>query len=224
MFIWATRQASLLTMRALFYLGLFTFVVLLHVAVTSALRGQGWPGGAALAVSGALVLAVVLGANHLADREIKRRAAARDAARAAARLPEGPCCVVWRSGEGEAAMPWTLAKPLRAAYPPLAKRFGIEGMVIVDFEIGADGAAKHIHCVDAWPSDLFFRAAARALEAAEFIPNPAFKPRFGVSYRMPFVFRIAGAAALKDRGQKALPHRPALIAAVRAVEQLRKRA
>lgn len=223
MFVWATRQASVLTLRALFYVGLFVSVVLLHVAVTSALRAGGWPGGPALAVSGVLVLVLVLSANYLADRAIKRRAAAREAERVALGLPDGPCCVVWRQGSaGEAAMPWDLERPLRAPYPKLAKRFGVEGVAVVDFEIGVDGAAKHIHCVDAWPSDAFFTAAAHALGQAKFIAKPDRAPRFGASYRMPFVFRIAGAAKLKDRGRKALPHRPVLFAAARAVEQLRK--
>lgn len=115
-------------------------------------------------------------------------------------------------------MPWDLVAPLRAPYPQLPQRLGIEGYAIVDFEIGADGAPKHIACVDAWPTDLFFEAAATALRQARFAVKPGERARFGASYRMPFVFRISGAAKLQDRGRRALPHRPFVIGAVRAAE------
>lgn len=225
MFVWATRAVSVLGLRALFYVSLFLAVVVLQVAATSGLRALGLSPGMSLSISGFLVLGVVLTANYGAGILIKRRAAAREAERRAMKLPDGPCCVVWKSGgEGEAPMPWDLVGALRAPYPPLARRLGVEGVAIVDFEIGADGAPRHIHCVDAWPSDVFFEAAAAGLRACHFTPKPGAKARFGASYRMPFVFRISGAARLKDQGRKALPHRPALIAAARAVEQLRKRA
>lgn len=224
MFVWATRQASILTLRALFYVSLFTFVVLLQIAATSAFRSMGWAPGPSIAVAGALVLAVVLSANYGAEIVRRRRAAARERERGALKLPDGPCCVVWKPGQGEAAMPWELTAPLRAPYPKLARRFGIEGVAVVDFEIGADGAPKHIACVDAWPSDVFYQAAATALAASRFVQKPGASPRFGTSFRMPFVFRIEGAARLKDRGKRALPHRPALFAAAKAVDQLRKRA
>lgn len=221
MFVWATRTASAFALRALFYVGLFLFVVALHVGVTTSLRAFGWNGGASLFVSGVIVLVVVLGANFIAGRLHARRAAAHEAERARLGLPDGPCCVVWRAaapGQEAAAMPWDLTAPLRAAYPPLAKRFGIEGVAIVDFEIGADGAPRHIACIDAWPSDIFYDAAAAALRQAHFVVRPGETARFGASYRMPFVFRIAGAAHLKEAGRRALPHRPFVLGAVKAAE------
>ncbi len=225
MFVWATRRASIITLRALFYVSLFFAVVVLQVAGVTTLRGMGWNGGLSLTVSGALVLALVLAANYGAEQVRKRRAAAREAERARLGLPEGPACVVWRAGAGdEEAMPWTPLAPLRAPYPPLARRLGVEGVAVVDFEIGADGAPRHIHCVDSWPSEVFFEAAQLALKDARFEEKPGKKARFGVSYRMPFVFRIAGFAQIKEHGRRALPHRPALFAAARAVEQLAKRA
>lgn len=223
MFVWATRTLSVFALRGLFYLGLFLAVVVLHIAVTSALRAEGWNPGAALAVSGGLVLATVLGGNYAAGELRRRRAISREVARLALGLPEGPCCVVWRAKDDAktSAMPWDLATPLRAPYPPLARRLGVEGVAVVDFEIGADGAPKNIHCIDAWPSDVFFHAAAAALREARFTIKPGRKARFGRSFRMPFVFRIAGAARLKDKGRRALPHRPVVIAAMRAAERLR---
>lgn len=221
MFIWATRTASVYAARALFYVGLFLFVVALQVGVTTSLRGFGWSAGLSLLVSGAVVLGVVLGANYAAERYRRRREAEREAERARLGLPDGPCCVVWGKGEGggeEAQMPWDLVVPLRAPYPKLPQRLGVEGVAIVDFEIGADGAPRHVACVHAWPSDIFFDAAAAALKEARFAIKPGENARFGTSYRMPFVFRIAGAAKIRESGRRALPHRPFVIGAVKAAE------
>jgi TonB family protein len=118
-------------------------------------------------------------------------------------LPGGPCCVVWRAAEGghrDDAMPWRLAAPLRARYPRLARRLGVEGVAVAEFEVGSDGRAKNLHCVYAWPSDVFYEAAQEALAHARFEPKPDLRVRYGASYRMPFVFRIAGAARLSEKG------------------------
>ncbi len=225
MLIWATRTFSALTLRAAFYGGLFLVVAVAQVAITSALRTANWPPGFALAASGAVVLAIVLVGVQLGEFLGERRAARREMLRIKQGLPAGPCCVVWRAAEGEAAdMPWELVGDLRAAYPKLARRFGIEGFAVVDFEINSEGAAKNIHCVDAWPSDVFYQAARQAMAHAKFKHTGDFLPRFGASYRMPFVFRISGAARLKERGHRARPRRPALQAAVQAVEKLRRSA
>lgn len=225
MFVWATRTVSILALRALFYIGLFLFVVVLQVAVTSGLRALGLSPSISLLVSGVVVLVTVLSANFWASRAQLRFQTRHERARAAQGLPDGPCCVLWKTDQGgEAPMPWSLTAPIRAPYPRIAKRFGVEGLAIVDFEVGADGAPKHFSCVDVWPSDVFYKAAVQSLREARFEVKPGAAPRFGASYRMPFVFRIAGAARLKDRGKNALPHRPVVMAAVRAAEQLAKRA
>lgn len=225
MLIWATRTFSALTLRAAFYGGLFLIVAIAQVGVTSSLKALGWNGGLALAVSGAVVLGIVLVGVQLGEWIGERRAAAREIERMRLGLPGGPCCVVFRAGEGgEADMPWSLVGHLRAAYPKLARRLGVEGFAVVDFEISAEGAPKNIHCVDAWPSDVFYDAAKAALLEAKFEPKEGVKPRFGASYRMPFVFRIAGAARLKERGHRARPARPKLKAVAQTVEKLRKSA
>lgn len=226
MLVSATRTVSVYTLRALFYGFLFVAVAIVHVAITTALRSAGWQGGVSLFVSGAAVLAVVLVLVNLADFIGEKRAAWRELQRMKQGLPVGPCCVIWRAGdaEGEADMPWDVVGHLRARYPKLARRLGIEGYAMVDFEINAQGAAKNIHCIDAWPSDVFFEAAREALSHAKFEPKPDVHPRFGASFHMPFVFRIAGAARLKDRGRHARRLRPALRAAGEAVDRLRKSA
>ncbi|MGE0597421.1 MAG: energy transducer TonB [Hyphomonadaceae bacterium] len=224
MLVSTTRTVSAIALRAGFYAGLFFVVALVHVAITSALRAAGWGGGASLFVSGAAVLGVVLVLVNAADYVRERRAARRELERMRQGLPSGPCCVVWRVGEGEADMPWEPIGQIRARYPALARRLGVEGVAIVEYEISAEGAPKNVHCVYAWPSDVFYDAAREALAHARFKPKLEANVRFGAAYRMPFVFRIAGAAKLKDSGRRARTLRPAVIAAERAVEKLRRSA
>ena len=118
-------------------------------------------------------------------------------------------------------MPWEPIGHVRARYPKLARQLGVEGVAIAEFEVGVDGRAKNIHCVDAWPSDVFFTAAREALQHARFQPKFDEHVRFGASYRMPFVFRISGATKLADRGRRARKLRPAVAAAQQAVERIR---
>jgi TonB family protein len=226
MLVSATRTLSALATRAIFYAGLFVIVAIVHVAITTALRTSGWNGGAALLVSGGAVLAVVLVLVNLADFIGERRAAARELQRVKQSLPSGPCCVVWRGNASaeEAEMAWKPASPMRARYPKLARRLGVEGVALVEFEISAQGRAKGIACLDAWPSDVFFASAREALEHTQFELSGDVHPRFGESFRMPFVFRIDGAARLRDRGKRARPLRPALAAASDVVSKIRSNA
>lgn len=224
MLISATRTVSALTLRGLFYGALFLVVVIVHVALTAALRRLGWNGGAALFASGAVVLGVVLVLVNVADWVREKRAAAREIERMRQGLPGGPCCVIWRGAESDSDMPWDVAGALHARFPALARRLGVEGVAVVEFEITASGAAKNIHCVYAWPSDVFFEAAREALSQTRFQAKPAVEIRYGASYRIPFVFRIAGAARLRDAGRRARPLRPVLRAAQEAVQRLRRSA
>ncbi len=229
MLVRATRNASALAMRVLMLAALFVAVVLLHLAVTGALREFGLQGGAALFVSGAAVLALVLLLLTFSDWARERYASYVEVQRMRAGLPSGPCCIVWRAAEAEPdddddGMDWEPIGPLRARYPKLARRLGVEGMAIAEFEVNAEGRAKNINCVDAWPSDTFYEAAREALAHARFELKPDLHPRFGQSYRMPFVFRIAGAARLKETGRRARKLRPRLQAAAQAVEKLNRSA
>ncbi|UPT62304.1 MAG: energy transducer TonB [Hyphomonadaceae bacterium JAD_PAG50586_4] len=135
--------------------------------------------------------------------------------------------MVWRApettvAEDDESMPWEVIGPLRARYPKLARRLGVEGVAIAEFEVTTDGRAKNIACVDAWPSDVFYDAAREALEHVRFQPKFDVHVRFGASYRIPFVFRISGAAKLKEQGRRARKLRPSLHAAQQAVEKLRR--
>jgi TonB family protein len=225
MLVQATRTLSTLTLRALFYGALFVVVFILHLGFATALREQGWGGSASLLTSGAAVLGLVLLVVNVTEWVREKRAAHREMQRVKQRLPSGPCCVVWKNvepaQESEDAMPWEVAGPLRARYPKLARRLGVEGVAVAEFQIGPGGVVKNVHCVYAWPSDVFFDAAREALLVAKFQPKPDTHVRFGGSFRMPFVFRISGASKLRDHGRRARKLRPALHAAQQAVEKLR---
>jgi len=228
MLVRATRTLSTLTLRALFYGALFVAVVIVHLALTGALRAQGWGPGPSLFASGAVVLVIVLVALHAVDWLRSKRAARREHLSQEQGLPGAPMCVVWNAADApeaseraDDAMPWEVVGPLRARYPKLARRLGVEGVAVVSFEVGADGCAKSIHCVDAWPSDVFYDAAREALQHARFQLKDDIHPRFGASYRMPFVFRIAGATKLRDHGRRARQLRPALAAAQQAIDKLK---
>ena len=221
MLVQVTRTASALTARVLFYGALFLFVVVAHLALTTVLRQQGWTAAAAVTASGGGVLAAVLVLVNAADWVRERRIKWREAQRLRHRLPVGPCCVVWReTAGGDQVMPWKTVGPVRARFPSLARRLGVEGLAVVEFEVGADGRAKNFACVDAWPSDMFYTAAREALMHARFQPKFDEHMRFGASYRMPFIFRIAGASRVSERGQRARRLRPGLQAVRQMVQKL----
>ena len=67
MLVRATRTLSTWVLRALFYAVLFLVVVVVHVALTTALRQHGWNGSLSLLVSGAAVLFLVLTLVQAAD-------------------------------------------------------------------------------------------------------------------------------------------------------------
>ncbi|MEQ1812132.1 MAG: TonB family protein [Terricaulis sp.] len=236
MLIRTTRTLSTWAMRALFYAALFGVVVIAHLAISGILRAQGLGSGVALLVAGAAVLVLVIVVTNAAEWLRDRLRERREMQRVQQRLPIGPCCVIWNAPEEKSVrqllaeeeaddsdMPWDVVGPLRARYPKLARRLGVEGLAIAEFEVGADGRAKNINCVDAWPSDVFYHAAREALQHAKFKPKDV-HIRFGASYKMPFVFRINGASKARDAGRRARTLRPTLLAAQQAVENLRQQA
>lgn len=196
----ATRRAVGLTVTAGILVVVFLLVIVLHSAVTGALRNAGLPGGTAMLASGAIVFAVVVGGFGAWNAWLAMDRARAQDERDRLQLPDGPCCVIWRGGE-EAEMPWTLTAPAQVHFPNIARRFGIEGFAVVDFDITPEGRVKNIHCIDVWPSPIFYAAAKAALKDARFEVRPGATPRFGPSYRMPFVFRIQGSARVTDRGR-----------------------
>ena len=208
MIIRATRNFSQATFRVAFYIGLFVLVVVAQVGVSSGLRVIGWSPGMALVVSGAVVLASVLLAMHAYEVAMRRRALALERDRIKYNYPEGGCCVLWSNdlvGSGPRLEEfWTPEKKLAAPFPKSAWTLGVEGYAILEFEMSAEGRAKNIHCVDAWPSEAFYEAARRAITETQFRIQDGAQVRFGVSYKMPFVFRIADDARMEYELQRKL--------------------
>lgn len=198
----ATRRAVGFTVAGVFLVVIFVLVLVLHGAVTGALRNAGVPGGTALLLSGMIVFGVVVGGFGAWNAWLAFDRARAEDERDRLQLPDGPCCVIWRGGD-EAEMPWALTSPVDLHFPKIARRFGIEGFAVVDFDITPEGRVKNIHCIDVWPSPIFYAAAKAAMKDARFEVRPGATPRFGPSYRMPFVFRIQGSARVTDRGRKA---------------------
>jgi TonB family protein len=198
----ATRRATDLAGGLLFLAVVFVGVIVLQGAVNGALRNAGVAGGLALLLSGAAAFGAVVGGFGFYRFWGAMTARRADAERERLGLPDGPTCIVWRGEEG-AEMPWALTQPIRVHFPKIARRFGIEGVAVVEFDIAPEGQVKNIHCIDAWPADIFYDAAHAALKDARFVVRDGERPRFGPSYRMPFVFRIQGAARVTDRGRRA---------------------
>lgn len=220
MLISASRAIPRMLARALFYSALFLVVVVVHSGLTGGLVQQGAPGALAQTVSGAIVLGLVLLALSTADWLAQAQERALEAARAKYRMP-GPCSVVWREGEGENLSQWELVGPLRAHYPSLLRRLGVEGVTVIDFEVNAEGRAKNLRCLHAWPTDTFYEAARDALERARFTPLPDIHVRYGESYQLPFVFRLSGASHSSPAGPTSWRELPD--AATRLVEKLAPR-
>lgn len=198
----ATRRATDLAGGLLFLAVVFVGVILLQGGVNGALRNAGVAGGLALLLSGAASFGAVVGGFGLYRFWAAMSARRADTERERLGLPVGPTCIVWRGEEG-AEMPWALTQPIRVHFPKIARRFGIEGVAVVEFDIAPEGEVKNIHCIDAWPHDMFYHAAHAALKDARFVVRDGERPRFGPSYRMPFVFRIQGAARVNDQGRRA---------------------
>ncbi|MBY0563923.1 MAG: energy transducer TonB [Hyphomonadaceae bacterium] len=212
MLVRATRAASLMTLRALFYLALFVVVVTLHLGLTTALSAIGLASGIAMFVSGSAILGLVLFLLNMSGRFSEWIESHRELQRLRQRLPSGSCCVIWRADDplarSEETMPWEFAVPPPTRYPEFARKLGIEGVAVLEFEVNAEGKAKNIGCVDVWPSNVFYEAARDALAQATFTPRRDEHMRFGATYRVPFVFRIEGAARPVERESSALASLP----------------
>jgi protein TonB len=72
-------------------------------------------------------------------------------------------------------------------YPPLARKRGLEGSVLVRLAIAGDGALSDVHAVGSAP-DLLARSAVDAARRASPLPPP---PRGPVRIEVPMRFRIS---------------------------------
>jgi TonB family protein len=183
MLISAARRAFELTRTALVLVLVFVLVAALNGALSVALRGAGLGVGPALLISGAVVFAAVVGgwAGYRTARASESLRDMRNRERLG--LPSGPYCLAWR--EHERDPDWRALQPVRVRYPRLARRYGLEGLAIVAFEIGEDGRVGSIRTIECWPAPMFRDAVVAALKQARFAPGKR-------SYQMPFVFRLRG--------------------------------
>jgi TonB family protein len=196
------RRVSVFAARALFLCALVLAVVIAQVALTTGFVALGLPSRWALLASGAVICLIVAAVVITLNRRLRRRLAGLERERERLGLPAGPCCVLAPVGV-EAPAAWVLTSPISAHFPPVARALGIEGYAILEFEIGPNGLPRSINCIDVWPAPIFYEAARESLINARFAPAPGVQPRFGASYQAPFVFRIRGAAALRDKGARA---------------------
>ncbi|MBL8549543.1 MAG: energy transducer TonB [Hyphomonadaceae bacterium] len=223
MLVWATRTLPEAVIRGLILLTLFVIVVVLEIGLSTGLLALGLNSAAAFTLAGVVVLTVVLSLNWFLRSIRVERARGREAARKRNELPDGPCCLVLEGPDEPPPLPWDLRKPIRTRYPPLARRLGVEGIAVAAFEIGADGRAKGVRCVESWPSDMFFRAASSALKGARFRPPQGRSAQLSATYQLPFVFRLGGlgerhsvvhhlpaSSALAQRRAEAMMQQPAV--------------
>lgn len=75
-------------------------------------------------------------------------------------------------GGGNAARAPSLALVLKhsvqPAYPELARKAGVEGYVVVEFDVGGDGAVNNIAVVRSTPVEMFEQAAIEAVKQFRF--------------------------------------------------------
>jgi protein TonB len=71
-------------------------------------------------------------------------------------------------------------------FPRAAERRGIEGHVVVRYNVAPDGAVADVEVVEATPAGVFERAVMRALESWRYAS--AAEPTEGVERRFDFAF------------------------------------
>lgn len=74
-------------------------------------------------------------------------------------------------------------------YPHRAVQKGVEGFVVVRFDVAVTGATENIEIVEAMPEGIFEKAAQRAISRWKFTPyeiNGELRPFFGMSKRLTF--------------------------------------
>jgi periplasmic protein TonB len=79
---------------------------------------------------------------------------------------------------------------LKPIYPPQARMRRIEGEVVVEFIVTADGTARSIVVVSSRPGDVFASAAARAIERWRFTPGTKDGAAVATRVRQKVEFRL----------------------------------
>jgi len=85
--------------------------------------------------------------------------------------------------------PTPLAEP-QPKYPSLARKGGVEGVVIVQVIIGLDGKVERAEVIDSDPEGFFEEAALSAARQWEFTPAMQRDKAVKVRYQIPFRFKL----------------------------------
>jgi protein TonB len=93
------------------------------------------------------------------------------------------------TAEASAVLPKRL-KSAEPAYPASALRDGVEGQVIVQFQIAPDGVPHNLQILQS-ANAVFDQPVLRAMRQMRFEPDAPGKPPYGQRwYKQPFAFRI----------------------------------
>jgi TonB family protein len=95
--------------------------------------------------------------------------------------------------------PLQLVSGTGAVYPPDARANGIEGYVVVRYDVAADGRVHNARVVDAQPAGTFDEAALQAVSRWRFRPpqrNGEAQPVTGLQSRLEFA--LEGGSAYED--------------------------
>lgn len=94
--------------------------------------------------------------------------------------------------------PLQLVSGSGAVYPPKARAAGIEGYVVVRYDVDAEGRVQNVRVTASEPPDVFDEAAVQAVSRWRFTPaqeNGEPRPVSGLESRLEFTFDGADAYA-----------------------------
>ncbi|HEX7037678.1 MAG TPA: energy transducer TonB [Pseudomonadales bacterium] len=95
--------------------------------------------------------------------------------------------------------PLQLVSGAGAVYPPKARAEGIEGYVVVRYDVDAEGRVQNVRVTAADPPDVFDEAAVQAVSRWRFTPaEENGKPRAVPGLKSRLEFTLDGAEAYAD--------------------------
>lgn len=110
------------------------------------------------------------------------------------------CAVlVWLSGCASGDRPLQLVSGTGAIYPPDAKAQGLEGHVVVRYDVNAEGRVHNARVVAAEPPEVFNESALQAVSRWRFRPperDGEAQPVSGLESRLEF--SLSGGSAYQD--------------------------
>jgi len=80
--------------------------------------------------------------------------------------------------------------PIRAAYPPLARKAGVEGTVVVEASINRDGYVDNAKIHEGIPYYGFNEVAVKAVSSARFKPAKVGSKSVDAKVKIPVTFKL----------------------------------